>query len=91
MGDVKVIVGVGAARAVGIRHADVDASNWTLAEKRGLDVSAREQAEGWCVVLPADLCEGEGASDGELDLDPTVVTYERVPDDSPALAAWRRA
>lgn len=91
MGSVKVIVGVGAAKCEGVRNADVDPSNWTLAAERGIDVTAREEPEGWCVVLPADLCDGEGASDADLDADPAVITYERVPDDSPALAAWRRA
>ena len=86
-----MIVGVGSAKCDGIRNADVDPSNWTLAAELGIDVAPREEPESWCVVLDADLCDDDGASDGELDLDPAVIAYARVPDDSPALAAWRRA
>jgi len=60
--------------------------DWALAIERGVvqgDTSLVADPGRWIVVLEA------APPDAEIEADPALVAYEHVPEDSPALLAWR--
>lgn len=82
---VIVVVGAGPSSLAEVREADSDPSAWDLALDRGLVTHERyaDRGDTWVVVV------GPEVDGSDLDNDPAVVTYERIPADSPALARYR--
>jgi hypothetical protein len=81
---VIVVVGSGTSAVQAVREADSVPENWVLAMERGdVEIGHDPCDDDFCVVLPGDF------DVSQLDADPAVACYGRVPKDSPALARWR--